>query len=99
MSSSIEYGLVISSSLPMVVCGVGALGPAPRPSLVTTFAAAEVLGDTAQWLLDRVGAVVHVHSPAAKAVSCLEEGFIYLNQEVGRCPFEFPLLTVRLPHR
>ena len=60
MSSSIEYGLVISSSLPMVVCGVGALGPAPRPSLVTTFAAAEVLGDTAQWLLDRVGAVVHV---------------------------------------
>ncbi len=62
---------------------------------------ANIIHDALYSSSPEVGAVVHVHSPAAKAVSCLEEGFIYLNQEVGRCPFEFPALclTVRLPHR
>ena len=45
---------------------------------------ANIIHDALYSSSPEIGAVVHVHSPAAKAVSCLEEGFIYLNQEVGR---------------
>ena len=61
---------------------------------------ANIIHDALYSSSPEVGAVVHVHSPAAKAVSCLEEGFIYLNQEVGMTPSNFlrpslatPLIT------